>query len=97
MEKVKTDIHEIQSELVEWLDDVLPERTLESSWIKLEQELAELRKVPTDSAEWADTFIILLDLVDLYGINISKAIHHKHKVNKNRKWKIEKDGTMNHE
>ena len=98
MKGVKTDIHDIQDDITSWLDGVLPERTPESTWIKLEEELAEWRSCPTDSAELIDTLVCIYDLADLYGINLSKAMHRKMIVNKSRKWKVcDKTGIMNHD
>lgn len=95
--KVEYDIKAITEEIKSWLDEVFPERTLKSTHSKLEEEIAEWMKLPTDSAEIADIFICLLDLCDLYGIDPAKAIRHKMKVNRERRWTMKPNGTIQHE
>lgn len=91
-----TDIDDITSDIMDWLRSVHPDRTPDQVWLKLEEELKELKERPTDAWEWADVLILIFDLMELYGIDPIKAIHWKMATNRQRKWELTDDGTLKH-
>lgn len=93
--KLSYDIRQISQDIVDWADEVFPERTPEGTVNKLLEELNELRDNPLDAWEMADVFILLLDLCDMLGFDLAKITTHKMAVNKSRKWHIE-DGVFKH-
>lgn len=95
MEPIKYDLREINDDIQEWLEGVFPNRHPDVVFSKLLEELEELEDRPTDSWEWADVLILVLDLMHLYGIDPAKAIHWKMDCNKRRNWTFE-DGKLKH-
>lgn len=95
MKKIETDVNTITALNREWLEEVFPDRTPEQVFKKLEEELEELRSEPMNAWEYADVLILLLDLLDLYGFDPAKLIHHKMLINRKRKWEM-KDGVLKH-
>lgn len=72
---------------------------------RLYQEMLELRN--TDylsndgfhkiSDECADVLILLYQVADLFGFDLHACVDHKMEINRARKWKLNGDGTAQHE
>lgn len=87
----------LQSSIVSWIDEVHPNRTPESTLLKLFEEIGELVNDPSDVMEYADVMIIMLDLAHQNGISardLLLAIEAKHDINVHRTWKKAANGTM---
>lgn len=95
MAMIETDLARIIKSNKEWLDQVFPERTPDVVFNKLLEELEELKSEPMNAWEYADVLIVLLDLLDLYGFDPAKLIHHKMQINRKRKWEM-KGGVLCH-
>lgn len=93
--EILTDIKDITQDIVEFLDQVYPDRSLDSLIKKLKEEMGELEREPLNGWEMADVLIVLFDLCDMAGFDIAKLIHHKMQINRQRKWHI-KDGVLHH-
>ena len=91
----KHDIRLLQMEVVHWADRQFPNRKWENTFNKLrDEEIQELFENPKDPSEYADVFILLLDLANMAGLssdNLTNAIRDKLIINKNRKWIIDAD------
>jgi hypothetical protein len=94
---IVSELKELTDEIVDWADLVFPDRTPESALIKLYTEIGELSEDLTQAGEYADIFIMLLDLADMHGVDVAAAIRDKIKVNAGRTWKRNKIGTYQHE
>lgn len=91
-------IDSLQQEVVEWANSVMPNRTITNACTKLVmEEIPEFLTSDNDPMEYADIFIILLDMAYLSNINIKNAIREKMAINRNRKWGINKAGLLKHE
>lgn len=88
MTKVTYDIREITDDIKSWLDEVYPERGVESTIAKLQEELNEISEKPLDAWEMADLLIVLFDFCDILGFDIAKIVKHKMDINKERNWAI---------
>ena len=89
----------IQDSIVKWADDVFPNRTAQSGFLKLYEEMGEVLSDPHSREEWADVFILILDIMATYGINMSdieKAISEKMVKNEQRTWVLNDIGVMKH-
>lgn len=95
-DRIPYDIREIREYIVEWCDEVYPERTVEQMTSKLLEEFKELAERPLDAWEFADVFIILLDLADELGFDLAKLAYHKMAINRRRSWKIDHTGVLQH-
>jgi len=93
-----TSITELQQEIAEWADTIVPDRTPLSVVAKLLGELGELiaSERMADPEELADVMILALDLAHLQGIDSSKAIRDKLEINRGRKWKVADNGCAQH-
>lgn len=80
--------------IVDWADGVYPGRTPSSAFMKLFSELGELIDNPNDPLEYADIFIIMLDLAHMHNVDIEKAIIDKIAINQTRGWKISDLGIL---
>ena len=88
-----------QDSIVQWANHVFPNRTAQSGFLKLYEELGEVLASPYNKDEWADVFILILDIMATYHIDmdgIQKAIDEKMMVNINRKWDKNEIGVMKH-
>lgn len=89
-----------QQAIVTWANTVFPERTVKDILLKLNEEIGEVIKRPTDPMEYADIMILLLDFAahnDISGTTILKAIDEKMEINRQRKWAIDRrTGIMQH-
>lgn len=80
-----------------WADRTFPDRTIEEAVKKLKKETAELEvSGHLDAGEFADVAILLFDIAHLQGIDLSRAIENKMRINESRQWQKLKDGTHQH-
>jgi hypothetical protein len=75
---------------------LFPKRTQSKAFLKLYEELGEVIKNPSDPLEWADVFIMLLDLSKMNNIDVVSAILHKMQINQERVWTETPTGTYQH-
>ena len=93
---------QLQQEIVEWADEVFPERTLTNALTKLVlEEVPELWRDLRDTGslnplELADVAILLLDVAHLADIDLEVAVRDKMQINRNRAWVL-RNGVMIHE
>ena len=64
------------------------------SYLTREQCAAKINDVAN---ECADVLITLYRLADVSGFDLHEAVDHKMKINRARKWKVNPDGTGQHE
>jgi hypothetical protein len=81
-----------------WADSVLPGRKPEMALQKLVmEELPELLNGNLDDPhEWADVAILVLDGMQLRGIDPVEAIHDKMAINETRQWEVNEHGILKH-
>lgn len=87
----------LQTAVHEWANEQFPGREPSIAWMKMFEELGEVIKDPSDALEWADVFIVLLDLAKLHGIDgLADAILEKMAINRRRVWATSPTGVMVH-
>lgn len=86
---------DLQEQVHAWANDTFGERAPARAWLKTFSEIGEVIDNPDDPLEWADVFIMLLDLAKMYNINVTRAILDKLFINKGRKW-TERNGVFTH-
>lgn len=80
-----------------WADKTFPDRTIQEAITKLKKETAELEvSGHLDAGEFADVAILLFDIAHLQGIDLSRAIENKMRINESRSWQKLEDGTHQH-
>jgi hypothetical protein len=86
-----------------WAARVFPERSrldvdvqVKQAITKLRKEVDELEQNSTGEDEFADVAIILLDIAEMRGHDVLKAVIKKLAVNYDRTWNLEEDGTYQH-
>ena len=90
------DIQTLTKDIVTWANMVFPNRKPSSALLKLFEEVGELVRDPASPGEYADICIMLFDLANMHGVDLSKAIEDKMRVNRSRQWTVTKNGTMQH-
>lgn len=93
-------LNELQEEVVYWANQAHPGRTAESTMLKLFEEIGEMISDPRDASEYADVIIMLLDIAwqnDIKGSDLELAVRNKMEINRARKWRVTKLGTLKHE
>jgi NTP pyrophosphatase (non-canonical NTP hydrolase) len=89
----------LQDEITKWANVEFPDRKPESAIMKMYSELGEAIDDPHNRLEWADVFILVLDIVklfDIQGDEMTEAILKKLAINYSRKWKANDLGIMCH-
>jgi len=89
-------IKDMQRDIVEWADSIIPDRLPEHAFAKLLEEVEEWSKRPCDGHEMADVLILIFDVCHLVGIDMEKALKWKMRINEGRTWELNEDGTMSH-
>lgn len=87
---------ELVNDIYQWAESTFPARTDTSMFLKMFKELGELIDAPDDPMEVADVLIMVLDYARRKNIDVASAITQKLAINRQRKWKINPDGTMSH-
>jgi NTP pyrophosphatase (non-canonical NTP hydrolase) len=93
---IMSEIRELQHEICQWADQVFPDRTIQAAALKLYEEIGEMLRDPSDAAEHADIFIMLLDISAMYDIDVAQAIRDKMEINRARTWRKTQTGTLQH-
>lgn len=89
----------LQSAIVEWADSISPLRQPKDAVVKLVSESSELLDAVLNknrrqvAGELADVFFLLLDLADMYKLDLAEETWFKLNVNRERKW-IEENGVI---
>jgi guanylate kinase len=90
-------LQQLQAEAVQWADSVFPNRTPSSAFLKMFSELGEIIDCPTDGLEWADLFVLALDLMKMHGItDPASYIRQKLATNRERSWQVGANDVMSH-
>ena len=80
-----------------WVNKTLPNRTIPKTKAKLLEEIGELVGSDfRDPAEYADVLIVLDDLAEQHGIDLTGAIIDKMKINRERNWVLKESGVYKH-
>jgi NTP pyrophosphatase (non-canonical NTP hydrolase) len=91
------DINHLALDIKEWADEVFPDRTDTSMFLKLYGEISELVDAGDDiEGEVADVLIMVLDYALRKGVNPSIAIQRKMRINRDRNWSVNSLGVMQH-
>lgn len=91
------DINHLALDIKKWADQVFPQRTDASMFLKLYGEIGELAGAGEDcEGEIADVLIMVLDYALRKGVNPSIAIQRKMCINQQRQWLITELGVMQH-
>lgn len=90
-------IGELQQEVADWADEVLPRRKFYTTAAKLMmEEIPEWLMAPDDPLEYADIVILVLDLAYQKGIDIEEAVERKMAINRTRRWQVDELGVATH-
>lgn len=87
---------ELQLDIADWADGVLPNRTPQTALLKMFEEVGELVRNPASPGEYADILIMLIDLARMHGVDLLEAARAKMKVNRSREWMTTSMGTLQH-
>lgn len=91
------DINHLALDCQEWADEVFPNRTDASMFLKFYSEVGELIDAEDDcELEIGDVLILILDYARRKGVNPSLAVQKKLAINKRRQWVETSIGTMKH-
>ena len=94
------DMNDLQYDLFEWSKRTFPNQPLSGKFAHLRKELKELEENPEDVMEYADCYMLLMDIAssnEIYLDEIHRAAAKKLVINKNRKWnKPNADGSVEH-
>lgn len=89
-------VQALQDEVHAFAEETFGPGREDAAWKKLFEELGETLKNPRDPSEWADVFILLLDLAKLYGVDVGEASVQKMAVLRTRVWTKTETGVMQH-
>lgn len=91
-----SNIRTLQVFINAWANKTFPDRIPEAALTKLVMEevpelLTHRKEKGTEAigGEMADCFILLLDLCEIWGIDIAQAIHDKMEINRKRSWDLD--------
>lgn len=97
---------ENQDTIGQWLNTLIPDRTIHTTLSKLAEEVGELREASqllgkvgsyqNIKEEAADCVILLNDLAYVMGFDLYAEVGRKMAINRNREWNFNEDGTMSH-
>lgn len=87
---------ELQLDIADWADGVLPNRSPQTALLKMFEEVGELVRSPSSPGEYADILIMLIDLARMHGIDLLEATRTKMKINRGREWAVTSMGTLQH-
>jgi len=80
-----------------WVNKTLPNRSIPKTKAKLFEEMGELVGSDfKDPAEYADVLIVLDDLAEQHGIDLTDAVIAKMNINRNRDWSLRESGVYKH-
>ena len=85
---------ELQQDVVTWADSISPTRMPKDAVVKMVSETSELLDAVLNQrdveGELGDCIILLLDLANMYGVDLVAAGQRKMFINHNRRWTNEK-------
>ena len=94
------DMNDLQYDLNKWTSEQFPDQPLSGKFAHLRKELDELEADPSDIVEYADCYMLLIDIAGKNNIRLSdihRAAGEKLEVNKKRDWgKPNADGSVEH-
>lgn len=95
----KTTLTTVQRRVIDWADEVFPDRTIRNALTKMVmEEIPEYLMSSNDPGELADIGILFFDVVHLAGYDLNEIMNTKMDVNEKRKWIIDKEsGLMRHQ
>ena len=93
---MNTSIDILAEEVKEVADRLFPDRTDQSMYLKLYEEIAEVIASNGDHDELADLFILLLDYAKRKNMNIDASVRAKLAILETRVWKMTPQGTFHH-
>lgn len=86
----------LQDDVFDTANQLFPDRKQPSAFLKLYGEVGEIIDNPSDPGEWADVFILLLDLARINNIDVEKAVRDKMAVLRRRQWFRDEMGVFQH-
>ena len=90
----------LQKALYEWASNQFKGQSISGKFSHLRKEINELEEDQTDVMEYADCYMLLMDIASNNNIllsDIHAAAKRKLEINKKRKWgKQNKDGSIEH-
>lgn len=88
----------VRSVIVNWADEVFPDRTITNALTKMVmEEIPEYMMAQNDPLELADIAILLYDVAHLAGVDLDSAIRRKMLHNYQRHWDVDEvTGLMSH-
>lgn len=95
-DEVSSNLGRMSDAAVTWANSAFPNRTAASAFLKLYEEIGEMVSKPHDGMEYADVMIMLVDLANMYGVDLVSSFWQKLEINRNRNWEISELGTMKH-
>lgn len=93
--RINGSVNDLADSVERQADDLFPDRTDATMFLKLFGEIGELVTDRTEE-EYADVMIMLLDFGARKGFNIEGAVLNKMRVNDKRKWNYGPDGVAQH-
>ena len=91
---------DLQNDIAAFTDSVFGKSNPVSKLKHLREEVDELIEEPTDTMEWADCMILLIDAAKKAGHDMDdlyKFVNAKMEINKTRKWgEPDEDGVIRH-
>lgn len=91
-----TPIDALAEAVKEQADFLFPNRTDNSMFLKMYEEMAEVITSNGDPLEVADIFIMLLDYAKRKGIDIEASVRKKMQINYGRSWIVTESGVCRH-
>lgn len=86
----------LQNDVFEMANQLFADRKQPNAFLKLYGEVGEVIDNPSDPGEWADVFILLLDLARINGIDVEKAVRDKMAILRGRQWARNGMGVYQH-
>lgn len=87
-------LKELQADVVTWADSISPTRRPENTMVKFNSEASELldaivNRLGQDAveSELGDCLILLLDLANMYNVDLVAAGERKMVINRQRHWR----------
>lgn len=93
---IRKSIAELAQETKELSDQLFPDRTDASMYLKMYKEMSEVIESRGDADEIADVFILWLDYAARKGVDIQAVVERKNAINSERKWQRMPDGFYQH-
>jgi NTP pyrophosphatase (non-canonical NTP hydrolase) len=94
----KYDIYRLQTDVVEWANGISPKRKPQNTVVKLVGETSELLDAIVNGGdvrdELGDMIILLLDLANMYGVDIVDAGWDKMDTNRHKRHWVAENGVI---